>query len=152
MKLFFSTRLKKLFEIRLRQWQASRREPGEKFPLQIVRCVDKIRSTYSGFPSLSRNLSTNSTNDDFQCKKFFMQAMGLAQKVPRMTPCRLRRLSPFGKGENTALEFAGLIVPLEKGDGRGAAGGRSHTMSYPFFVQSQAMAKKITWKQQRSWG
>ena len=43
---------------------------------------------------------------------------------------------PLCKGENTALEFAELIVPLEKGNGRGAAGGRSHTMSYPFFVQS----------------
>ena len=37
---------------------------------------------------------------------------------------------PLCKGENTALEFAELIVPLKKGDGREAAGGRSHTMSH----------------------
>src|SRR4030095_2475881 len=51
---------------------------------------------------------------------------GFAQKVLVSDPLPPPAALPLCKGENALVDLAGFIVPLGKGDGREAAGGRSH--------------------------
>src|SRR5215467_7217117 len=68
-----------------------------------------------------------------QCK-IFVCSMGLAQKL------QLGLIDPLAAfGGAPPLQGGEFIVPLEKGDGREAAGGQSHTELRRTFVQSRSI-------------